>query len=231
MPIRCLHNGRRAAFVALRATSKAFTLLELLVVVAVIAVLAGFLMPELATARGRAWKATCLSNLSQIARAQLLYIDDWDGRFPHWYFPAPPRPEPYGSFTFWTEFLRPYLKSDRVLHCRAADWIWAMPEEEKLAEYVLSTWARGGAGTRSNPYWNWPGTAHTLATIRRPSETIGVIDGFTTGGWTSVDLVRHDRGSQVAFVDGHVRWLKHGEFWTVDQEGKHWYLRYVSADR
>ncbi len=60
---------------------------------------------------------------------------------------------------------------------------------------------------------------------------VAVTDGFTTGGWISVDLVRHDRGCQVAFVDGHVRWMTYGEFWSVDQEGGLWYMRYASADR
>jgi prepilin-type N-terminal cleavage/methylation domain-containing protein/prepilin-type processing-associated H-X9-DG protein len=208
-----------------------FTLIELLVVIAVLGILAALLLPVLATARDRAHRATCLSNLSQIARAQLLYIDDWDERFPHWYFRAPSRPEPYGKFTFWPEYFQTYLRSQAVLRCPAAGWIWAMPEEEKLAEYVLGTWGNGGRGTRAHPYWNWPGPSHTLSAIRRPTETIAVIDGFTTGGWTSVDLVRHGAGSHAAFVDGHARWMTSGEFWTLDQEGDIWYMRHASADR
>lgn len=106
-----------------------------------------------------------------------------------------------------------------------------MPEEEKLAEYVLGTWGRGGRGTRQSPYWNWPGPSHTLARICRPAETIAVIDGFTTGGWTSVDLVRHHGGSNVSFVDGHARWMTAGEFWAVDRHGDLWFMQFASADR
>jgi prepilin-type N-terminal cleavage/methylation domain-containing protein/prepilin-type processing-associated H-X9-DG protein len=208
-----------------------FSLLELLVVIAVITVLAGILYPVLAAARDRAQQTTCLSNLRQIACAQLLYLQDWDERFPHWCFPAPPRPEPYGNFAFWTEYFQPYLRSDAVLRCPSADWPWEIPHEEKLAEYVLSTWGRGGRGTRQSPYWNWPGPSHTLARIRRPAETIAVIDGFTTGGWTSVDLVRHHGGSNTAFLDGHARWMTQDAFWALDQEQGVWFMRHASADR
>jgi prepilin-type N-terminal cleavage/methylation domain-containing protein/prepilin-type processing-associated H-X9-DG protein len=213
------------------ARQRGFSLLELLAVMAVISVLAALLLPVVAEAREEGQRSVCLSNLRQIARAQLLYVDDWDERFPHWCFPAPPRPEPYGDFAFWTEYFQPYLRSHAVLDCPHADWIWAMPEEEKLAEYVLGTWGRGGRGTRQNPYWNWPGSSHTLSGVRRPAETIAVIDGFTTGGWTSVDLTRHHGGSHVSFVDGHARWMREGEFWTVVSQGELWFMLYASADR
>lgn len=207
------------------------SLIELLVVITVLGILAAMLLPVLAAARDRAHRTTCLSNLCQIARAQLLYIDNWDERFPHWNFPAPPRPEPYGNFTYWTEYFATYLRSKTVLHCPHADWIWEMPENEKFAEYVLGTWGQGGRGTRQLPYWNWPGPSHTLANVCRPAETIAVIDGFTTGGWTSAALNRHQGGFNVSFVDGHARWMINGEFWTVEQQDDLWFMRYASADR
>ncbi len=54
----------------------AFTLVELLIVIAIIAILVGFLLPALATARQRALMATCLSNHKQLALAWGLYADD-----------------------------------------------------------------------------------------------------------------------------------------------------------
>jgi prepilin-type N-terminal cleavage/methylation domain-containing protein len=69
-----------------------FTLMELSVVIALIALLAGMLLPVLARAREQAHRTTCLSHLRQIGQAHLLYLQDWDDRFPGWYMPGPARP-------------------------------------------------------------------------------------------------------------------------------------------
>ncbi len=61
---------------------RALTLLELLVVVAIVAVLAGILLPVLSAAREHARKATCQSNLKQIGMAFHLYLSDYDQFYP-----------------------------------------------------------------------------------------------------------------------------------------------------
>ncbi|MBC7328607.1 prepilin-type N-terminal cleavage/methylation domain-containing protein [bacterium] len=61
---------------------KGFTLIELLVVIAIIAILAAILFPVFSRAREQARKTACLSNTKQLGQALMMYIQDWDERFP-----------------------------------------------------------------------------------------------------------------------------------------------------
>jgi prepilin-type N-terminal cleavage/methylation domain-containing protein/prepilin-type processing-associated H-X9-DG protein len=61
----------------------AFTLIELLVVVAIVAVLAGMLMPALSAVKTAAQGTTCASNQRQLMLAVLAYTGDWDGFLPY----------------------------------------------------------------------------------------------------------------------------------------------------
>jgi prepilin-type N-terminal cleavage/methylation domain-containing protein/prepilin-type processing-associated H-X9-DG protein len=60
----------------------AFSLIELLIVLAVIGILAAILLPVYMLARGKARAVTCLSNLKQIDASIIFYADDYDARFP-----------------------------------------------------------------------------------------------------------------------------------------------------
>ncbi len=74
----------------------AFTLLELLVVISIMAILVALLLPALAPAKEAGRKAACLSNLRQIGIAIQTYANDSDGKIP--YGPkAPPFTNP-GDF-------------------------------------------------------------------------------------------------------------------------------------
>ena len=63
--------------------SPAFTLIELLVVIAILAILVALLLPTLASARDKGWRAACLSNLRQIGIAIHAYAGDNDGNIPY----------------------------------------------------------------------------------------------------------------------------------------------------
>jgi len=59
-----------------------FSLIEILVVVAIIGILASFLMPTLKKARDSARRATCINNEKQMGIAFAMYHGDNDGYFP-----------------------------------------------------------------------------------------------------------------------------------------------------
>ena len=98
----------------------AFTLIELLIVVAILAVLSALLFPVFARARSAAQRSTCQSNLKQLSAAFDLYLTDWDGTYPNsWQ----DRRSAFGEITnsWWDVQVADYVKNDGVFRCPTND--------------------------------------------------------------------------------------------------------------
>jgi prepilin-type N-terminal cleavage/methylation domain-containing protein/prepilin-type processing-associated H-X9-DG protein len=101
-----------------------FTLIELLVVIAIIAILAAILFPVFAQARERARMASCLSNLKQIGLGTMMYLQDYDEKFPNtkawgrmWTGEWVADPTIPDSLRYLPDLVTPYVKNKDIWFC------------------------------------------------------------------------------------------------------------------
>jgi len=104
-------RSRRASGAA--SHHRAFTLIELLVVIAIIAILAAILFPVFARAREKARQVTCLSNLKQLGLGFMMYVQDYDDRYPGLQGVDPQEVGQAG----WASQIYPYVKSVGLFGC------------------------------------------------------------------------------------------------------------------
>ena len=170
----------------------AFTLIELLIVIAIIALLAAILFPVFAQARAKARQTVCVSNLRQLGTAALLYAQDADGTFPHWdwdYSSATGSRDPNHLETLWFNAILPYVKNPDVYRCPDttddrslrdnAVWNWTTPalfDQSGIAAALRDRTVSYGMNEGiSNGYLCAPGATDALCTdagVVRPAESL-----------------------------------------------------------
>jgi prepilin-type N-terminal cleavage/methylation domain-containing protein/prepilin-type processing-associated H-X9-DG protein len=102
---------------------RAFTLIELLIVIVILALLAAILFPVFARARESARRASCQSNLKQLGTAMTMYSQDYDERMvPSVVSVVPVAPATSSKDARWPQLLSPYLKMRAIMTCPSAQY-------------------------------------------------------------------------------------------------------------
>ncbi len=108
------HRFNRRFFA--RQNRRAFTLTELLIVLAIIAILAAILFPVFSRVRENARRSACQSNLKQIGLGLVQYAQDYDGINPP-RFIGTDAAQADKNPRNWRVLLYPYAKSAAVFQC------------------------------------------------------------------------------------------------------------------
>jgi prepilin-type N-terminal cleavage/methylation domain-containing protein len=205
----------------------AFTLIELLVVIAIIAVLAALLFPVFAQAREKARQASCASNMRQMSLAVVMYLQDYDERFP---LAASATPT---GFLNWHHFVDPYVKNKQIWVCPSTDLVLRNVYGELVCHYGFNAYYLNEGVAVANIFTlnNAPGVA--LAAVTEPSRTVLLTDARGIAGlqpanhlstytlppsqpnadfWGRPDT-RHTGGVLVGRVDTGVKWLRQEGFY------------------
>lgn len=229
-----------------------FTLVELLVVVAIIALLLSVLLPALRASRRQAKQAVCLANLRQVGYAVHLYANDFGDQFPaslHWGYDFS-RGTPWGYALYGYIAGEPWSRNvAREQWVRVLNSVYHCPLDEILtkAEEPFDQWSYG-----INVYLGPPvdelkaiGVSwHTLSRIPRPAGTItlaemaarsamwggGRADHVMAHFWTvygapagtEIDQQRHDPGSAYLMVDGHAAPAAFTQTFNAEMEINDW---------
>jgi prepilin-type N-terminal cleavage/methylation domain-containing protein/prepilin-type processing-associated H-X9-DG protein len=193
---------------------RGFTLIELLVVIAIIAILAAILFPVFAQAREKARQTSCISNTRQMGAATMLYIQDYDERFPPQFGPSPEQD--------WPVMLDPYVKNAQIYECPSGQAAWNhMNIGGVWLTYGYNCWYLGCRNQAS--------VQDTVGTILIADSTgdnrIGPDEAVREArrpgvGCTNQIVARHSDMLNAAFVDGHAKALS---WQTLAADEKAWF--------
>jgi|LauGreDrversion4_1035100.scaffolds.fasta_scaffold11537_4 prepilin-type N-terminal cleavage/methylation domain-containing protein/prepilin-type processing-associated H-X9-DG protein len=210
--------------------TSAFTLIELLTVIAIIGILAAIIIPTVGKVRQSAKSAQCLSNLRQIGMAFNLYPADNKGRFPR--AGLNPRPNGAGSEIQWYIAITPYIQTAAL---SARSTVFRCPSEvaevdpariNTVLQYAVSyatertgSVAAAPAGIGAKPE-DIPNLSRTFlvvdAQVNQTGASVGNIIG--SGIFTYAEITqsiagapaasprvsfRHGDGVNAVYADGH----------------------------
>ncbi len=194
---------------------KIFTLIELLIVVAIIAILAGMLLPALNAARDKAKAIQCSGNFSSIGKAAMMYAADW-----HDYLPPgsngdnssdPNRKRLWGTGN--TGAIAEYLNcvNDPIL-IGYVDWPLrsklACPADSKQTDH----YTLGYNMQLNNQVYRKEHGIHKLGRWKQPTRTMLALDAETSEVQYNQTLIyRHNTRTNVLFGDAHVITLRNGQ--------------------
>ncbi|MDR1283184.1 MAG: type II secretion system GspH family protein [Opitutaceae bacterium] len=190
----------------------AFTLIELLTVIAIIGVLAGIMIPVLSSVRQKARDVDCINNLRQLGAATGLYAEEHKGAFP----------VGRGNTNYVYELMGGYIAIPggliKVASNRRSPFICqrnVASATGTISNAVCQTYAMNGGVASSDT-----GTAikKYMHNVPAPSRTCLFGDGLCSGtGWELIMNASgnnsekykkpgyvHDGKCHFVFVDGHV---------------------------
>ena len=212
----------------------AFTLIELLTVIAIIGILAAIIIPTVGKVRQSAKSAQCLSNLRQMGMGFNLFASDNKGRLPRVGLnPRPNRPEVIDAL--WYSAISPYIQKAQIVSNHP---VYRCPSEEtqvpadrvnsviqysvsRVLERSGSALLATGVGARPEEIPN-PTRSFLLVDIRvndqgttsNSSLTYAQVQTSINGTPEASVTVsyRHNLGLNCLFVDGHTARLTFDEF-------------------
>ena len=197
--------------------SRGLTMMELLLVIAIIAILAAILFPVFARAREKTRSHSCLMNLANIAIALRSYAHDHEG----WYPPAEDDLSPLMPryITFEQVFLCPSSPTGQIpMGAPASEEIWSPPKPPEEEQPALGPIGPGGPPgvmlaqeeappmEEMMPYVHGPYPEGTICTSyyyragRRHNEV-------PMAALCADHEPRHNAGANVLFSDGNVKWV------------------------
>ena len=174
-----------------------FTLVELLVVVGIIAVLAGLILPAVHRARHRARITQCKSNLRQLGTALQQYTIDWRGSFPH-------EDDGVPANSCWYYLIDPYLGGPNS----STDKLKICPIEDERKKAVKESYRFNSQLERNLEY-----VFRDVNDFAYPGRTALLFDAKVGGqkakfkGKLEDVSNRHLGGANIVFADFHVEWL------------------------
>jgi prepilin-type N-terminal cleavage/methylation domain-containing protein len=198
----------------------AFTLVELLVVIAVVGILAALLLPAMVKMRSGAKRAACIGNLRQVGLAIRLYAEDHSDLLP---MLPEPNPYPNGIGCFYKEIVKRYAglsgpasPDEKVFVCPADDQVSKDPNHA-YTSYTFNGFERIG------PYYVTREEGYRLSGAANPSRAVlaGEYTAFFGNSWHAHQRTNHNNAINVlTFADGHTSYSR--IYWNGVQEPR-WY--------